>query len=153
MQQTILCKLCQFLGPLTQAPCVNNSFNYLHCFNVQKKCIHILMFLYPPHNEVVWVYIGFILSVCPFVCPAFRVCSVASTVLVGSISYLYILSNNIRRCVVCEVSCKISIFGNLFKFVTLLCLVLGWDLIWITITGNHGAAGVSQNTGVLVVLV
>ena len=47
--------------------------------------------------------------------PASRVRSVAPTVLVGSISYLYILSSNFRRCVVCKVSCKICkiwIFGN-----------------------------------------
>ena len=42
--------------------------------------------------------------------PASRVCSVGPTVLVGSISYLYILSSNFRRCVACKVSCKISKF-------------------------------------------
>ena len=51
--------------------------------------------------------------------PAFRVRSVAPRVLVGSISYLYILSSNIIRCVACKVLCKILIFGNFFKFVTL----------------------------------
>ena len=44
----------------------------------------------------------------PSVCPASCVRSVAPTVLVGSISYLYILSSNFRRCVTCKVSCKIS---------------------------------------------
>ena len=48
--------------------------------------------LYPPHNEVDGVYIGFTLSVRPSVRlsvnPASRVCSVAPTVLDGSISYL-----------------------------------------------------------------
>ena len=47
--------------------------------------------------------------------PASRVGSVAHTILVGSISYLYILSSNFRRCV----ACKIWIFGNFLKFVTL----------------------------------
>ena len=41
------------------------------------------------------------------VCPASRVCSVAPTVLVGSISYLYILSGNFRRRVACKFTCKI----------------------------------------------
>ena len=64
--------------------------------------------LYPPHNEVVvggGGYIGFTSSVHPSVrpsvrppvrpsvLPAFHVRSVAPTVLVGSISYLYILSH------------------------------------------------------------
>ena len=48
--------------------------------------------------------------------PAFCVHSVAPTVLVGSISYLYILSNNFRRCVACKVSCKISKFEFLAFF-------------------------------------
>ena len=52
--------------------------------------------LYPPHNEVVGGYIGFTQSVCPSVRPsrvrpASCVRSVASTVLVGSISYSCIL--------------------------------------------------------------
>ena len=34
-----------------------------------------------------------------------------------------------------------------------LCLLLTWDLMWITSIGNHGAAGISQNAGVLVVQV
>ena len=59
--------------------------------------------LYPPKYEVVGGYIGFTPSVRPSVCPsvhpASRVRSVAPTVLVGSISYLYILSSNFRRCV------------------------------------------------------
>ena len=59
-----------------------------------------------------WGYIG---SVRPSrVRPASHVRSVAPKVLVGSISYLYILSSNFRRCVVYKGSCKISIFGNFF---------------------------------------
>ena len=53
-------------------------------------------------------------SVHPSVCPALRVCSVAPRVPVGSISYLCILSSNIRC-----VACKVWIFGNFLKFVTL----------------------------------
>ena len=44
--------------------------------------------------------------------PASCVRSVAPTILVGSISYLYILSSNFIRCIVCKVSCKIWIIGN-----------------------------------------
>ena len=43
----------------------------------------------------------------PSIRPASRVCSVAPTVLVGSISYIYILSSNFRRCDACKGCCKI----------------------------------------------
>ena len=55
-------------------------------------------------------------SVRPSVRPASRVRSVTSTVLVGSISYLYILSSNFRRCVAYKVSSKISKFDVLAIF-------------------------------------
>ena len=51
---------------------------------------------------------GIFVSLRPSVRPASRVRSVALTILVGSISYLYFLSSNFRRCVVCKVYCKIS---------------------------------------------
>ena len=70
-----------------------------------------ILYLYPPHNEVVGgILVSFRPSICPSVRPASCVRSVAATVLVGSISYLYILSSNFRRCVACNVSCKISKF-------------------------------------------
>ena len=88
--------------------------------------------LYLPHNKVVGGYIGFTPSVCLSVRPSVRlsvhpsrvrpashVRSVAPTVLVGSISFLYILPSNFRSCVACKAFCKISIFGNFFKFVIL----------------------------------
>ena len=59
-------------------------------------------------------YTGFTLSVCGQNC----VCSVSSTILMRSISYLYILSSNVRRCVACNVSkCTSNIwnFGEFFK--------------------------------------
>ena len=93
------------------------------------------------------------LSICPSVCPTSRICSVVPTVLVGSISYLYILSSNFTRCFACKIGCKIVKFefcAIFFKFVT---LNLTLDLKWITSMGNHGAVGVSQNAGVLAVLV
>ena len=57
-------------------------------------------------------------SVCPSVRPSVhlsvcgqnRVRSVSSTILIGSISYLHILSSNLRRCVVCTVCFKIQKF-------------------------------------------
>ena len=83
------------------------------------------------------ILVSFHLSVCPSVCPSVRptsrVRSLAPTVLVESISYLYILSNNFRRCVACEVYCKILKFY--FDF------VLFWLGMWITCMGNHGVAG------------
>ena len=79
-------------------------------FMFPMPCSSSLSVLYPTHNEVV-VGINWFHSVRPSVRPASRVRSVAPTVLVGSISYLYILSSNFRRCVACKVSCKISKFG------------------------------------------
>ena len=67
------------------------------------------------------------LSVPPSIRPASHVCSVAPTVLVGSISYFYILPTNFRRCVACNVSCKIWIFDNFVRLVTLSCSDLGSD--------------------------
>ena len=66
------------------------------------------MWLYytPCTTKLLGGYIGFTPSVRPSVCPsvrpASRVRSVAPTVLVGSISCLYILSGNFRRCVACR---------------------------------------------------
>ena len=84
--------------------------------------LSVCLLLYPPHNEVVGVY--WFHSVCPSVRPTSRVHSVAPTLLVGSISYLYILSSRFRWCVVCKVVYKIS------KFVTftLSCFDLGSDV-------------------------
>ena len=77
----------------------------------------------PRFNEVERGYTGFTLSVCPSarlsVCGQNRVRSVSSTICIGSISYLHILSNNFRRCVVCNVCLKIWKFGEFFKFATL----------------------------------
>ena len=76
-------------------------------------------------------YIGFTPSVHPSVCPASRVHSVAPTVLVGSISYLYNLSSNFRKCVTCKFSGKISKFEFLAFFI--ICnfdFVLFWLGIW-----------------------
>ena len=42
-----------------------------------------------------------------------RVRSVSSTILIGSISYLHILSNNFRRCVACNGCFKINVFWQI----------------------------------------
>ena len=106
-------------------------------WSLYRSSCFVVIFLYPPHNKVVGGYIGFTPSVCssarPSVRPASRVCSVVPAILVGSISYLHILSNNLRRCVSCKVSCKINKFGILtiflkFLFLTLSCFDLGSDV-------------------------
>ena len=71
-------------------------------------------FLYPRHSKVVGSVYWFH-SVRPFVCPASSVRSVAPAFMVGSISYLCILSSNLR-CVMCRVECKISKFEFLAIF-------------------------------------
>ena len=103
---------------------------WIHSTNpgLTTKQVSVMPYLYPPHKVVVGGYIGFYThrtlrpSVCPSILclsrirPASRVRSVASTVLVGSISYSYILSSNFSRCVTCKVSCKISNFEFLAFF-------------------------------------
>ena len=83
-------------------------------------------FYIPASTKLKGGYTGFILSVCPSyclsVCGQNRVRSVSSTILVGSISYLHILSSNLRRCAACNVCSiikRLKIFGKFFKFVTL----------------------------------
>ena len=67
----------------------------------------------PRFNEVergVYWYHLVRLSVCGQNC----VRSVSSTILIGSISYLHILSSNFRRCVACNVRFKIQKFWRIF---------------------------------------
>ena len=76
--------------------------------------------------------------------------------LCSTFSYLYILSSNFRRCVACKGSCK---FQNLnfwqffkicnFDFVLFLLGIWCESLVWVIM----GQRGVSQNAGILVVLV
>ena len=121
------------------------SFNWISWFTY---CVILGNLLYNNNEVVGGYYIGFTPSirpsVCPCVRPASRVRSVAPTVLVGSIWYLHILSSNFSKCVMCKVSCKIGKFEFLAIFQNLqlwLCLVLTWDLMWITSMGNHGGGG------------
>ena len=93
--------------------------------------------LYSLHNKVVGGYIAFTPSIHPSICPSIRptsrVRSVVPTVLVGSISYLYILSSNFRRCDACKVACKILKLKFLAVFFFQICnfdFVLFWLGIW-----------------------
>ena len=85
-----------------------------------------IVFLYPPLQRS-WKG-GILVSPCPSVrlsvCGQNRVRSVSSTILIGSISYLHILSSNFRRCVA-----KIWNFGEFFKFVTL--TLSSFDLLFL----------------------
>ena len=112
-----------------------------------KNCTCLSTVNLPPAQQSCWGVYWFH-SVHPSVRPASRVRSLVPTVLVGTISYLYILSSNFRRCVACKVACKIFkiwIFGNFFKLVTLTLSSLTLDLVWIPSMGNHVAAvGISE---------
>ena len=100
-------------------------------------------------------------SVCPSVCGQNRVRSVSSTILARSISYLHILSSNLRRCITCDFFffkievLKIWSFGKFFKIVTLTlsCFDLGsnmnWSIVWV-IMEWRGEWGYPQNAVVLV---
>ena len=59
----------------------------------------------PDLHHVVGLFILREVRLC--VCGQNRVCAVSSTILIGSISYLHILSSNFRRCVACTVCFKI----------------------------------------------
>ena len=91
-----------------------------HFADIFKCGLIILEFFFIPTAQwSCWGYIGFTPSVRLSVRPASRVHSVAPTVLVGSISYLYTVSRNLRRCVVCKIGCKISKFKFLAIFLNL----------------------------------
>ena len=90
------------------------GLQYLDCWHTG-----VITVIIPPHNKVVGGVYWFHPSVRLSVRLASRVRSVAPPVLVGSISYLYILSSNFRRCVACKVSCKISKFEFFVSFLNL----------------------------------
>ena len=160
MYMSWLHDLCELYGPcclLSEKSLLNlitlslneMILNYHQVSNIRHfRCLHI-SFLYPLLQRS-WKggYTGFSLYVCPSVhlSVCLSVCgrnrnSVSSTILVGSISYLHILSSNLRRCVACNACFKIN-FGEFFKLVTLtLSFFLTWDPIWLNSTGNHEAVG------------
>ena len=96
------------------------------------------------HNEVVGGggYIGFTPSVRPSCIPC-PLCSAYSSGL--DQFHIYTSYQATSEGVSCVefffAKFKIWIFGNFLKLVTLICLVLTWDLMRITSMGNHGAAG------------
>ena len=80
----------------------------------------------PRFNEVergvYWyhlVHLSVCLSVRLSVCGQNRVRSVSSTILIGSISYVHILSSNFRRCVACKACFEIQKFEILAIFLNL----------------------------------
>ena len=88
------------------------------CFRIQPQMYSPSLYLYPRFNEVergvYWYHL-----VCLSVCGQNRVRSVSSTILIGSISYLHILSSNFRRCVACNAGFKIQKFKILVNFLNL----------------------------------
>ena len=99
--------------------------------------------LYPRFNDVeTGVYSFHLVRLSD--CGKKRVRSVSSTILVGFITYLHILSNNFRRCAACMVCIKIhniEILANSLNLQLWHGLLLTWDPIWLHSIGNHGAAG------------
>ena len=79
----------------------------------------LLRFFYTPRfNEVERGVYWYHLVRLSF-CGQNRVCSVSSTILIGSISYLHILSSNLRRWVACNAGFKIQKFEILANFLNL----------------------------------
>ena len=104
--------------------CMKGSFMPYWLWTVKMApIIHIDIIIPPASTKLKEGFTGFTLSVCKMsICGQNRVSSVSSTILIGSISYLHILSSNFRRCVSCNVcvqNSKIWNFGKFFKFVTL----------------------------------
>ena len=77
----------------------------------------------PASTKLKGGYTGITLSVCLSVrlsvCGQNRVCSVSSTILIRSISYLHIISSNFRRCITCNARCKIKKCEILANFLNL----------------------------------
>ena len=109
-------------------------------------------------NEVERGHTGFTLSVCG----QNRVLSVFSAILIGSISYLHILSSNFRECVACNVCSKIKknwSLGEFCKFSTLIFILFWLGIQYESVVcvimrgGGGGGGGYPQNVGIVVVLV
>ena len=97
----------------------------------------------PRFNEVergvYWFHL-----VCLSICGQNRFRSVSSTILIGSISYLHILSSNFRRCVACNVCFKIQKLEILPNSLNWLLSLLTFDsIVWV----------IMRRSGVSVVLV
>ena len=147
------------------------------CFSVSKTqwwyitdmFVTSCVLLYPRQRS--WGGTGFTSSVCPSVRPS--VCRlncvrpVSSTVLARPISYLHILSTNVRGFVACW-DFYIPKFELLpikkknTSWLSTSCSGLLWmstiflnarNLVWIDSMGNHGVVGYSQNAGVALVVI
>ena len=148
---------------------------YWLCVNEQRKkwyvelthwvrviCISKLTIIIPPAQKSCWGVYWFHSvrrSVRPFVLrpsrirPTSRVHSVASTVLVGSISYLYILSSNFSvsyaKFLAKFQNLKFCQFFTICNFDFVFWLGIWCEsLVWVI----RGLRGVSQNAGVLVLM-
>ena len=90
-----------------------------------------------------WSFTSLHPSACLFICPSIcgwnHVRSVSSTILTGSILYLYILWCNFRRCFFMQ-NAEILFLANFRNLQLWLCLVLTW--VWMNSMGNHGVVWV-----------
>ena len=106
------------LSKITRPVAAIKSLRFALFFTVQQDRHNKSFYYTPRFNEVergVYWYHLVRLSVCG----QNHVCSVSSTILIGSISYLHILSSNFRRCVVCNARFKIQNFEILANFLNL----------------------------------
>ena len=149
--------LTEALGPEKSTLC-NRAWSHILCY-----------FLYDPKCPFITYRICLIIpsgvlvslrpSVRPSVCPSRVRCPLCIAYSSDWIFFIFKhLIKQLQKCVACNVSFKISQFEFLAIFQNLelwLCLVLTWDLMWITGTIRviMGWRGISQNAGVLVVLV
>ena len=132
--------------------CCIGTISISLAYSVSKWTNQLL--LYPPFNEVergvYWFHLV-CLSVCLSigtyahlsVCRQNRFCSVSSTILTGSISFLHILASNSRKCVMSKVYFKVlrfEVLTNSLDFKVWLCHVFTWYPILIISMGNHAAA-------------
>ena len=92
--------------------CLNSRLNkQSSCVTSDLKSCDVNVIIPPASTK----YTGITLSVCG----QNRVRSVSSTILIGSISYLHILSSNFRRCVTCNARFKIKKLEILANFLNL----------------------------------
>ena len=115
------------------------DFNFLGSFEIHWVRKYLVSIYTPRFNKVergvYWyhlVRLSVCLSVRLSVCGQNCVRSVSSTILIGSISYLHILSSNFRRCVVCNAHFKIqtTLEGMLrVKFVSRLKNLIFWQIL------------------------
>ena len=95
-----------FLG-LQVSDCASAIYDSWIC-SYDKYTKSLIVSLYPPLQ---WSWKGYWFHLVQLsVCGQNRVRSVSSAILIGSILYLYILSSNFRRCVVCNGCFKIQKF-------------------------------------------